>query len=209
MIRLYPVKIPKIFKSIFKQWIWNFDTDKKEVYLTFDDGPIPEVTPWVLKQLKIYNAKATFFCIGDNIKKHPNILKDILKENHSLGNHTFNHLKGWNTDTQKYIKNTDKAQKLLPVDCKLFRPPYGKITKKQSKSIIKKGYRIVMWNVLSGDFDKNLTPKDCTKNVLKNIENGSIVVFHDSIKAFPRLKETLPAVLAFLTKKGYVFKAIN
>lgn len=209
MIRPYPVKIPKIFKSIFNKWIWSFSTKKKEVYLTFDDGPIPEITPWVLEQLKLHNAKATFFCIGENVKKHPNILNQIIEDDHIIGNHTFNHLKGWSTNPQHYIKNVLLAEKHLPKSKRLlFRPPYGKITITQSIKLRKLGYKIIMWNLLSADFDKNLTYENCTKNVLNNISNGSIIVFHDSIKAFPRLQKTLPKVLKELSKKGYRFKAI-
>ncbi|MDO3695621.1 polysaccharide deacetylase family protein [Wenyingzhuangia sp. chi5] len=208
-MRLYPIKTAKIFKSIFNKWTWSFSTSQKEIYLTFDDGPIPNITPWVLSQLKNHQAKATFFCIGDNIKKHPEVFQQIIDENHRIGNHTFNHLKGWQTDTEKYIKNTLLAEQYIPKqEQKLFRPPYGKIAPKQSRKLLKLGYQIIMWDVLSGDFDKHLSAKDCIKNVLSKVKNGSIVVFHDSEKAFPRLQETLPKVLNELTKKGYSFKAI-
>jgi len=210
MIKLYPVKIHTIFKSIFNKWIWSFNTDTKEIYLTFDDGPIPEITPWVLSILEKHNAKATFFCIGDNVRKNPEILNQIINKGHRVGNHTYNHLKGWNTNTKEYIENTLKAEEWLPThNKKLFRPPYGKITNKQSKEILKLNYTIVMWDVLSADFDKNLSAESCIKNVLQNIQKGSIVVFHDSIKAFPRLKETLPKVLEELSKRGYCFKEIS
>ena len=209
MIRFYPIKTAKIFKSIFNKWTWSFNTSKKEIYLTFDDGPVPVITPWVLAQLDFYNVKATFFCIGDNILKHPEEFQEIIAKEHRIGNHTFNHLKGWKTNTEEYIKNTLLAEEVIPPkNEKLFRPPYGKITNSQSKKLRALGYKIIMWDVLSADFDKTLTSKDCTKNVLNKIENGSIVVFHDSEKAFPRLKETLPKVLSVLTKKGYTFKII-
>jgi len=209
MIKLYPVKIHTIFKSIFNKWIWSFNTDTKEIYLTFDDGPIPEITPWVLSILEKHNAKATFFCIGNNVRKNPEILNQIKNKGHRVGNHTYNHLKGWNTNTKEYIENTLKAEEWLPThNKKLFRPPYGKITNKQSKEILKLNYTIVMWDVLSADFDKHLSAENCIKNVLQNIQKGSIVVFHDSIKAFPRLKETLPKVLEELSKRGYCFKEI-
>lgn len=208
-MRLYPIKVSKIFKSIFNKWIWSFNTHKKEIYLTFDDGPIPVITPWVLNQLKNYNAKATFFCIGDNIIKHPEVFHQIINLGHRIGNHTFNHLKGWNTNKIQYLKNIESTEALLPkTKNKIFRPPHGRISLSQSKEIRSLGYQIIMWDVLSADFDKNTTSKECTKNVLNNIKNGSIVVFHDSIKAFPRLKETLPKVLDVLYKEGYVFKTI-
>ena len=184
--------------------------DKKEVYLTFDDGPIPVITPWVLEQLKIYNAKATFFCIGDNIRKHPDVFKQIINQKHRIGNHTFNHLKGWKYNTKTYLENILLAQELIPNQGKkLFRPPYGKITLEQSKRLRNLNYTIIMWDVLSADFDKSLTAEDCIKNVLKKVTNGSIVVFHDSQKSFPRLKETLPKVLNELQKRGYIFKKIS
>lgn len=210
-MKIYPIKTPKFISSIFKEWIWSFSTNKKEVYLTFDDGPIPEITPWVLAQLKQYHAKATFFCIGDNIKKHPEIFQELQNSSHSIGNHTFNHLNGWNFNSDEYLKNTLLADSYFPNNYtpKLFRPPYGKISQKQSKLLRSLGYKIIMWHVLSGDFDKDISAEKCTKNVLKNIKNGSIVVFHDSQKAFPRLKETLPTVLKELHRRGYTFKAIS
>ena len=208
-MRLYPIKTAKIFKSIFNKWTWSFNTSQKEVYLTFDDGPIPNITPWVLTELKKHKAKATFFCIGDNIKKHPEVFQQIITENHRIGNHTFHHLKGWKTDTKKYIENILLTEAYIPKKKqKLFRPPYGKISLKQSKKLLELGYKIIMWDVLSADFDKHLSAKDCIKNVLSKVENGSIIVFHDSEKAFPRLQETLPKILSELTKKGYSFKAI-
>ncbi|MGY5351436.1 polysaccharide deacetylase family protein [Wenyingzhuangia sp. IMCC45533] len=184
---------------------------EKEIYLTFDDGPIPEITPWVLNQLEKHSAKATFFCIGDNVQKNPEIFEQILEQNHAVGNHTFSHLKGWNIETKKYVEDTILAENLFPknVSQKLFRPPYGKLTGNQSNELQKLGYKIIMWSVLSGDFDQNLSAKQCTKNVIKNCNKGDIIVFHDSIKAFPRLKETLPAVLKHLTEQGYTFKLIG
>jgi len=210
-MRCYPVKITQIIKSIFNKWIWSFDTETKDVYITFDDGPVPEITPWVVEQLKKHNAKATFFCIADNIQKHPNIYKLLQKEGHRIGNHTYNHLKGWNTNKEAYIQNTLKAECFLDQNkqSKLFRPPYGRITNSQSKALRSLGYKIIMWDVLSADFDKNLTAKDCIKNVLNNIKNGSIVVFHDSYKAYPRLKEALPKILDELNNRGFIFKTIR
>ncbi len=217
-MKLYPIQTPKIVQNIFRSFIWNIDTEHKEIYLTFDDGPIPEITPWVLNTLSKYNAKATFFCIGKNVKNHPAIFEKILKEGHSIGNHTFNHLNGWRTTNKKYIRNIEKAEISLrssvfglqsePLS-KLFRPPYGRIKPSQAKNIIAKGYKIIMWNVLSGDFDQKLTKKDCYQNVIKNMTNGSIIVFHDSEKAFKNLEYTLPKVLDYYTNNGFVFKALN
>ena len=210
------VKTPKIVAAIFKSYKWHFSRNTKNIYLTFDDGPIPEVTPWVLDMLKKYNAKATFFCIGDNVLKHPDIFKRILSDNHHIGNHTFNHLKGFTTKTHSYIQNTEKAHTIFTNTNKslsthktlLFRPPYGKIRPKQAKILKEKGYKIVLWDVLSRDFDSKLSPLKCFNNVIKYTQNGSIIVFHDSLKAFKNLQYTLPKVLAYYSEKGYSFKAI-
>jgi len=210
------VKTPQLISNIFNSYTWHFKRDLKNIYLTFDDGPIPEVTPWVLDMLKKYNAKATFFCIGDNVLKHPDIFKSIISDNHQIGNHTFNHLKGFSTKTHFYIQNTEKAHALFTKTNKsfsaqkalLFRPPYGKIKPNQIKQLKNKGYKIVFWDVLSRDFDSKLSPYKCLDNVIKYTQNGSIIVFHDSLKAFKNLQYTLPKVLAYYSEKGYSFKAI-
>jgi peptidoglycan/xylan/chitin deacetylase (PgdA/CDA1 family) len=200
---------------IFSKYTWRFSISKKEIYLTFDDGPTPEITTFVLNELKKHNAKATFFCIGKNISTHPEIFKQIIKEDHSVGNHTQNHLNGWKTKTQDYIKNTSEVQRTLQLSnfktlkLNLFRPPYGKIKQKQAKYLLSKGYKIIMWSVLSGDFDTNLSKEKCLQNVLKNTSNGSIVVFHDSVKAAEKIKYVLPKVLEYFSKRGFEFKAID
>jgi len=225
----YFVKTPRLIRNYFSDYTWNIITDKKEIYLTFDDGPIPEITPWVLNALKKYQAKATFFCIGDNIKKYPQIFQQILKENHRIGNHTFNHLNGWKTNPQTYLNNIEITEKVFKSETKnknghndihkqatnnqqlttnLFRPPYGRIRSKQSRLLINKGYQILMWDVLSGDFDQNISEEVCYQNVIKNVQNGSIVVFHDSKKAFKKLGYTLPKVLKYFTERGYTFKPL-
>lgn len=208
------VKTNYLVKKIFPNYVWDIPNHENKVYLTFDDGPTPEITEWVLVQLKKYNAKATFFCIGNNIKKHPEIFQKIINENHAIGNHTFNHLKGWETDTDVYIENTRKCSLFMREKGKgirdknegreLFRPPYGKIKPSQSKILRKLGYKIIMWDVLSYDFDKTVTPEKCLENVLKNVAPGSIIVFHDSVKAEQNLKYVLPKTLAFLNEKGFV-----
>ncbi|CAM1370016.1 Peptidoglycan/xylan/chitin deacetylase, PgdA/CDA1 family [Tenacibaculum sediminilitoris] len=208
-MRLYFVKTPRILKQLFTKYTWCFFTDKKEIYLTFDDGPIPVVTEFVLNQLKNFNAKATFFCIGDNIRKHPIVFSRIVDEGHSVGNHTFNHLNGWKSSDTTYLENTSKCENLLTNQKKLFRPPYGKIKKSQAKKLITKGYKIVMWDVLSADFDTTITKEKCLQNVLRNVQNGSIIVFHDSIKANNKLYYVLPKVLEEFTQQGYKFKAIS
>jgi peptidoglycan/xylan/chitin deacetylase (PgdA/CDA1 family) len=183
------------------------------VYLTFDDGPTPEITEWVLEQLKNYNAKATFFCIGDNCRKYPEIFQKVISENHSIGNHTFNHLKGWKTSTEDYISNAKLYEvehyKLCTENCKLFRPPYGKIKSSQAKILRKMGYKIIMWDIISYDFDENISKEKCLENVLKNIESGSIIVFHDSKKAWQNLEYVLPKTLEFLKEKGFTCEKID
>ncbi len=220
------VKTPKFVQRIFPKRIWAFPNTNNFVYLTFDDGPIPEVTPWVLETLKKHQAKATFFCIGDNIKKHPEIFNQIIYEGHSIGNHTFNHLNGWKTKTEEYIDNCVTFEEILnqvqgdkfnstlhsPLNTHLstlFRPPFGKITSKQAKILQQKGYKIIMWDVLSADYDKNISKEKCLQNVLKNLESGSIVVFHDSLKAEEKLKYVLTKVLEYIKERGFICKAIS
>ena len=205
-MNLTPVVIPKVVKSLFPKFIWEIDTEKKNLYLTFDDGPTPIITDWVLDCLKTYNAKATFFCIGGNVKRNPDIYSRIIDDGHSVGNHTFNHLKGWKTKSTIYISDTEKASSLI--DSKLFRPPYGRLKPKQAKSLINDGYRIIMWSVLSIDWDKNISNLQCYQNVIKKANSGSIVVFHDSKKASNNMMYTLPKVLEYFSTKGFEFKRI-
>jgi peptidoglycan/xylan/chitin deacetylase (PgdA/CDA1 family) len=185
------------------------------VYLTFDDGPIPEITEWVLDQLTQYDAKATFFCIGDNIRKHPEIFNKIIENNHSIGNHTFNHLKGWQTTLERYLENTEECAeiianfKLRNTNPKLFRAPYGKIKPSQAKALRQAGYTIVMWDVISMDFDANVSQEQCLQNVISHIESGSIIVFHDSSKAWQNLQYALPKTLEFLKKNEFVCEKIG
>ena len=210
---MYFIKTPKIIRFFFKDYLWSIKTNDKEIYLTFDDGPTPVVTEFVLDTLKKYQAKATFFCIGKNIDNHPKIFQRILNEGHSVGNHTQNHLNGWKTKTLSYIENVKKCQNSLDnvqdyKREKLFRPPYGKIAMNQAKKIIKQGYRIIMWSVLSGDFDLKITKEQCLNNVLKNTKKGDIVVFHDSKKAYTNIEYTLPKVLDYFVKQAFVFKKL-
>ncbi len=203
---MYLVKTPKLVQTVFDSFLWQIESETPTVYLTFDDGPIPRLTPWVLDLLDTYDAKATFFCVGDNVRKHPVIYQDIIKRGHSVGNHTFNHLDGWKTDHYTYVKNVLKCKQYI--DTNLFRPPYGKVKPKQS-AYIQKLFNIVMWDVLSGDFDTKINPQQCLENVLNNIQQNSIVVFHDNIKAETNLKYTLPLTLDFIKNKGWKASAIK
>jgi len=205
---MYLIKSPFLLKWYYPSLLWNKSRTNKVIYLTFDDGPIPNVTDFVLKTLKAFNAKATFFCIGDNIVKHPEVYAKVVNAGHAIGNHTFNHLKGWNTDDETYIENTLKCQFLTQTN--LFRPPYGRIKKSQISNLKSQipNLEIVMWDVLSGDFDTSLSPKKCYQNVIKNTENGSIIVFHDSLKAFDRLAYALPKVLKYFSEKGFTFSTL-
>lgn len=206
---MYFVKNPSFFKLIYPSLTWEIKTTEKVLYLTFDDGPIPQVTPFVLDCLKKYDAKATFFCIGDNVRKYPEIYKRVLDEGHQVGNHTFNHLNGWKTKTVEYLKNVDDCA--LLTGARLFRPPYGRISGSQIRAFRKKypSSKIIMWNVLSGDFDLSINDEQCYRNVITNSKSGSIVVFHDSLKAMPRLEKALPRALEYWTKKGLRFGTID
>ena len=206
-MKFYTIKTPSIIQRVFSNYRWRFSSVPKEIYLTFDDGPTPEITTFVLNELKKHKAKATFFCIGKNVKKHLTIYKRIKKEGHAIGNHTYNHLNGFRTNNTNYIENILQAEKLIETN--LFRPPYGRLKSSQARSIISKGYKIIMWDVLSGDFDTTITPEKCLKNVLEKTTNGSIVVMHDSEKAKDKIFYTLPKILSYYQEKGYLFKAIS
>lgn len=215
-MKFYWIKTHWLVKTLFSGFTWSFATSEKVVYLTFDDGPIPEITDWTLAILAKYNAKATFFCIGENIQQHPELFKSVQKAGHSIGNHTYNHMNGWHTTNDVYQLNiemcADVIRELSPNSAekqKLFRPPYGKLTWKQYKFLKEKNYKVIMWDILSADFDTNITPEKCAENVLKNIQPGSIIIFHDSIKASRNLKHVLPQTLAYLQENGYKMKAIE
>jgi peptidoglycan/xylan/chitin deacetylase (PgdA/CDA1 family) len=200
------VKTNRIIKWIFPNYVWDIPNDANKVFLTFDDGPTQEITEWVLEQLKLHNAQATFFCIGNNIEKYPEIFQKTIAEGHAIGNHTFDHLNGWKTTTEDYIENVKLYETQNPklVTRNLFRPPYGKIKHSQSKILRKLGYKIIMWDVLSRDYDQRISSTQCLENVLSNIETGSIIVFHDSVKAEHNLKYVLPKTLEFLKEKGFI-----
>ncbi|MGB3946671.1 MAG: polysaccharide deacetylase family protein [Bacteroidia bacterium] len=202
---LFSVRPPYLLKKIMPTAIWRGSATDKKLYLTFDDGPIPELTPWVLDVLKYNAIKATFFCVGENVCKHSDVYTRILNEGHQVGNHTYNHLNGWNTDTNAYVENTKKCASF--VSSNLFRPPYGKLKPTQIKQL-KSNYTIVMWDVLSGDYDKTITPERCYLNVINSIRNGSIIVFHDNLKAQVNLRFALPKVIAYALEQGYEFDVL-
>lgn len=201
----FSVRPPYVLKKVMPSAVWRKSATEKKLYLTFDDGPIPELTPWVLDVLKHYSIKATFFCVGHNVYKHPELYARLLNEGHSVGNHTYNHVNGWNTDTNEYLKNIEKCAELL--NSKLFRPPYGKLKPTQIKRI-KANYAIIMWDVLSGDYDKTIAPERCLLNVTNAIRNGSIIVFHDNIKAKDNLQYALPKFIEYALEKGYGFGVV-
>lgn len=205
-ISMYLTKTPNFIQNLFPGYTWKVDSQKKELFLTFDDGPIPEVTPWVIDTLKEYNAKASFFCVGDNVRKHPHIYTKLIENGHTIGNHTFNHLNGWTSDNISYFHNVRKCARIVKSD--LFRPPYGKLKPKQTQ-FLSRHYKIIMWDVLSGDFDKNLSVDDCYEKVIRSSKPGSIIVFHDSLKAFDTLKIVLPKVLEYFSNLGYTFQSIQ
>ncbi len=186
---------------------WKVKTGDKTVFLTFDDGPHPEITPWVMEQLSRYNAKATFFCVGQNVERHPAIYRQVLEAGHQTGNHTFNHLNGWRTPANEYLNNIERCAQV--VNSKLFRPPYGRIGRRQLQALRKQGYQVVMWDVLTCDYEQDLDTDKALKNILRSIKPGSIVVFHDSLKAQKQLQILLPKVLQHLAINGYTFKTLS
>jgi peptidoglycan-N-acetylglucosamine deacetylase len=205
---IYLVRSPWWLKKYYSNLIWNLPAKERVLYLTFDDGPHPEATPFVLDELQRYSARATFFCIGKNVQEYPQIYRRVLLEGHRVGNHTQNHLNGWKTDDKKYLDNIREAAQLIDSD--LFRPPYGRIGAMQSALLRRQplNYKIIMWEVLSADFDIALSGERCMRNVIRNAKPGSIVVFHDSEKAWDRLRIALPKVLEHFSKKGYRFEVI-
>ncbi|MDD3876718.1 MAG: polysaccharide deacetylase family protein [Bacteroidales bacterium] len=196
-----------IAKSFYPSYfVWDFKTNNKDIYLTFDDGPIPEFTPFILDCLASFNVKATFFCTGVNIEKHPSFFKNILNQGHSVGNHTFSHLNGWKTPLDNYIEDVEKCYNAY--HSKIFRPPYGRITRAQA-NILKQKYKIIMWSVLTYDFSAKTSPEMCLKNAVNNSKNGSVVVFHDNLKSMEKVKYALPLFIKGYLNKGFCFKVIE
>ena len=206
---MYLTKTPFLLRALYPSCTWKMPANEKAIYLSFDDGPHPIATPFVLEQLEKYNAKASFFCIGKNVVEHPEIYYQLIEKGHTVGNHTMHHLNGWKTEDDLYLQNIQEANAVIPSN--FFRPPYGRIKKNQIRKILTDKsvpQEIIMWDVLSGDFDTTISGQQCLSNVLKNTEAGSIVVFHDSAKAWDRLQVALPATLAYFTQKGFQFRAL-
>lgn len=203
------ITTPKILRLFYPSFLWEMPKGEKKLYLTFDDGPHPTITPQVLEILKKFNAKATFFCIGNNVNKYKETFELIKKEGHYVGNHTFNHERGWKTKTSDYIKSVKEADALI--QSPLFRPPHGRIKSSQIRAIKNlrvsksQNLKIVAWTVISYDWDKSLSPEDCFNNVIKNSDDGSIIVFHDSEKAVDNMIPALTKVLEYYTDKGFTF----
>ena len=202
---MYLAKTPTIIQRLLPGYTWRMPTDERILYLTFDDGPIPTVTPWVLDTLRQFDAKATFFCVGENVERYPAIFRRLSSEGHAVGNHTHQHLNGWKTDTAKYLHNVAQCADWVPGH--LFRPPYGRLQSNQAK-ILKQNYQIVMWDVLSGDFDQRITPQKCLDNITRHSRPGSIVVLHDSLKAEQNLRYALPALLEYFSEKKWRFMCL-
>jgi len=197
-----------LLRAVYPEMWWKVKADvEPTIYLTFDDGPIPDVTEFVLEQLDKFAAQATFFCIGDNVQKHRDVLYKVLEAGHMVGNHTYSHLNGWKTDDTVYLENIQKCQEQLGVETDLFRPPYGRIKKSQVAEVMEH-YSIVMWDVLTGDFDQNLPADVCLRKTIQYTEPGSIVVFHDSLKAWPTMRYVLPRMLAHFADRGYSFRCV-
>ena len=198
---------PLVYRLLFPGGYWRLPSkNEKVIYLTFDDGPIPELTPWVLDLLDKYNIKATFFCVGDNVRKYPEIYQDVLDRGHKVGNHTFNHIQGIRTFTRNYLKNTEQASKYI--DSPLFRPPHGHMRLPQF-FMLRRKYKIILWDVVTRDYSNRLKPEDVLDNVKNYARNGSIVVFHDSLKAEKNMKYALPLAIEWLKEQGYAFKTIE
>ena len=205
----YFVKTPGWFQKLYGQCTWSIPSDEKIIYLSFDDGPHPSITPFVLDELKKYNARASFFCIGKNVAAYPDVYKRIIEEGHAAGNHSFNHLNGWKTDNDVYLNDIAEAKKYI--DSNLYRPPYGRIRKFQIRQLSSTRFNLktIMWTVLSGDFDEQISPAQCLKNVMTKTGPGSIIVFHDSEKANMRMRYALAGTLKYFSMKGYRFEKIS
>lgn len=197
---------PLLYRILFPECVWRLHRKRKSVYLTFDDGPIPEVTPWVLDTLDRYGVKATFFCVGDNVKRNPELFEEIKRRGHPVGNHTMNHLQGIKVSSRRYLSNVLEAHKYIKSP--LFRPPHGLLRWAQA-SILREYFTIVMYDLVTRDYSNKLTGEQVFKNVKKYARKGSIIVFHDSLKAEKNMKYALPRAIEWLQSKGYSFERIK
>jgi len=196
------VKTPSIAKYLFPSLVWKKNTDQKKIWITFDDGPDEKVTPYLINVLAEFNIKATFFIIGNQAKKHPELVKLIINSGHKIGNHSFSHLNGFNTDNNKYLEDVEQAKKYIDSD--IFRPPYGKITPFQIKNL-KRDFKIIMWDIMSWDFKENISSNKILRNVMDNVESGSIILFHNNLKSYNNLKKSLELILKKLKEQEYQF----
>lgn len=207
MLRFDPrIRLPKLATRYFPNALWRLPGDEKKVALTFDDGPVPEVTPWVLNLLKEENIKACFFCVGENVKRHPEVYQQIIADGHQVGNHTFNHLQGLKTTNEDFFANVEKAATY--VDSKFMRPPHGWMRKSQYQELAEK-YQVVMWDLISRDYITKVSSDDVVSNVMNFVRPGSIIIFHDSVKAQKNLKPALPVIIKKLKQKGYQFTLLH
>jgi peptidoglycan-N-acetylglucosamine deacetylase len=206
---LYFITTPWWIRKFFPGCIWDIKTTEKTIYLSFDDGPHPTITPFVLNELKKYNAKVTFFCIGDNVRKFPDVYQQVINEGHAIGNHTMHHINGWENTEEDYLNDIKAAKKYI--SSSLFRPPYGRIKRSQLRRLSTTNYKLstIMWSVLAGDWVASLTPEKCFEQVKNNVYPGCIIVFHDSEKAYERMQYALPKVLEHFNRQGYCFKKIE
>jgi peptidoglycan/xylan/chitin deacetylase (PgdA/CDA1 family) len=205
-VNMYLTKTTSIIKQFYRDYVWSIDTKQKELFLTFDDGPHPEITPFVLDTLAAYGAKATFFCIGKNVAAYPDVYQRIIDEGHAVGNHTYHHLNGWDSGNMPYWRDVLQTGQLVASN--LFRPPYGKIKRSQAKAL-KNRYHIVMWDVLTWDFQQETSKEQVLQNATGHAEPGSIIVFHDSEKAWNNLSYALPQTLRHFTEKGFAFRPVQ
>ena len=205
---MYLIKMPWLVRKWYSEFYWKFPEKEKIIYLTFDDGPHVFATPFVLEQLNRFGAKASFFCVGNNVLLYPDLIRQIKGEGHCLGNHTMQHMNAWKVSDEEYIADTVAAAELLPTGW--FRPPYGRIRQRQYHQLkqVLPGIQIMMWDVLSADFDQHLTGANCANNVIRQAGPGSVVVFHDSTRAWERLETALPKVLEHFNREGYIFRAL-
>ena len=200
-----PARPPKVLQNLLPQCIWSLPNKENKIYLTFDDGPTPDVLPFILQTLDTYRVAATFFCVGENMLRYPDLTAEMLKKGHRIGNHSHNHLSGWRSKNVDYFENIDRANQVFSTH--LFRPPYGRLRQSQAKELCKK-YKIIMWDVLSYDYDQKVLPEICFRNVIDATKSGSIIVFHDNLKALPNLRYALPHAIDFLLKKDFSFDVI-